>query len=837
VRLRLPWKLPRGQARVLVPAGVAALAAAVVLPLVLSGSSASQTGPVIILAKVEARTLQDTVQLTGTLARKSLRHVTAAGQGLVTSLYATDGSITQVGQSMFALNGRDAIAEPGATPFFRPLAPGDTGDDVLELKRILAAAGDYPGSLTDNRFTEQTQFALAQWQAQHHYPNTAPANNETVNVALQQGPGYQVGAKSSAGLTIGPPPSATPAAWYGGARSTPAVLASYAHAVGPSVTIQSVSDQVAQGQTAEFVVGISSAPASPVTVNLVYSGTADSSASIVTPPSSVTIPTGATSAAIAVQTRATTTVGPSTTLVVTVSTGTGYAVGSPASAQTVIADHNVPQLQISGGTTVTPGGTATLTVTADQAPAVDTQVLVSVGGSAQPGTDYAPVNPVLTLPAGATSATIVFHTVAASVIGSDKFLVVSLQPSPMAYSIGPSEAAVVTIGEDHGPPVVTLTSATATLTRGQPYQIMVSLNEPVTTPLTVALAYGGTAVAGTDYVPPSAPVVVPPGQTVLPITIPTAVNTSVEPDRTLTVSLAPEAGYQIGSPGSATVVVKSGALPTLTLSADKSSIAEGGAASFTITADQAPTQDTSVNFVVQGTALPGQDYEPIPGVALLRAGQTQVTVTLQSIQKNVTFEPTDMITGDWPIRVGTVFVKSGDPVTTGQPILDLTEPTVSVTLAASPSDRTNLQVGQHCTVQISGSHTKVSGTITELDATPTLQSGSSGGGAPGSSTGGGSGGAEMYEGRIDSADLVDLHGADGSTVSISVVDREVNDAPTVPIAAVKQNGQGVDVVRVLGTSGAVSEEPVTTGLSEGSYIQIESGVSLGQTVIVQSDQS
>ena len=376
---------------------------------------------------------------------------------------------------------------------------------------------------------------------------------------------------------------------------------------------------------------------------------------------------------------------------------------------------------------------------------------------------------------------------------------------------------------------MTLTSATSVLAKGQPYQVSVNLNEPMSTPLTVTLSYGGTAVVGTDYTRPSGPIVVPPGQSALQVVIPTIADNVVEADRTLTVSLAPSPAYQEGSPSSTSVTIRSGVLPTLTLSASSAAIDEGGAATFVITADQAPSKDTSVNFAVEGTAQPGQDYEPIVGVALLKAGQTQVTVTLQSIEKNVTFEPTDMIVGDWPIRVGDVYVKAGDPVTPGEPILELTEATVSVTLQASASDRTNLQVGQHCTVQISGDTSQVSGTITELDAAPTTISSASSGGASGSQ--------EVYEGRIDAADLVSLNGADGSTVSISVVDQQVTDAPTVPIAAVKQNGVGNDVVRVLGASGAISEVPVTTGLSEGSYIQIKSGVSVGETVVVQSDQA
>ena len=51
-------------------------------------------------------------------------------------------------------------------------------------------------------------------------------------------------------------------------------------------------------------------------------------------------------------------------------------------------------------------------------------------------------------------------------------------------------------------------------------------------------------------------------------------------------------------------------------------------------------------------------------------------------------------------------------------------------------------------------------------------------------------------------------------------------ALTVPIAAVKQNGQGNDVVRVidLAHGGRIHEVQVKTGLSEGSYIEIQSGL-------------
>ena len=61
---------------------------------------------------------------------------------------------------------------------------------------------------------------------------------------------------------------------------------------------------------------------------------------------------------------------------------------------------------------------------------------------------------------------------------------------------------------------------------------------------------------------------------------------------------------------------------------------------------------------------------------------------------------------------------------------------------------------------------------------------------------------------------------------------------TVPIAAVKQNGSGDDVVRVidLAHGGRITEVAVKTGLSEGSYIEIESGLKGNEVVIVEVDQ-
>ena len=695
-------------------AAVAVVAAAGITYAVSSGTSSSSASTVAVFARVQARTLQDTVTLTGTLSRKSIRNVDAANQALVSSVTSTAGDVTKAGQTLFSLGGRNAIAESGTFPFYRSLVPGDQGPDVLQLKKILAAAGDSPGTI-DNTFTQQTQAALAQWQAQNGYPNSTPANPQAVTVSLVQGTGYQLGTQYAAPLTISPPVP----------------------------------------HTAALRTGPGSAPAT------------------------------ATQMAKTVQSRL-----------------------SPAIAV-------IPALTIAGGTTVNPGGTVTLTISADQAPTQDTQVVLSVGGSAQPGSDYAPVNPVVDLCSGCTTASVVISTLATSVIQPDKYLVVSIQPSPGAYSVASPGAAVLTVAGSSARPTVTLTSATTYLQKGQPYAVSIGLSQAVSTPLTIQLSYGGTAVSGTDYNAPAGSIVVPAGMTSTQVPIPTVTSNTVESDRVLTVSLAPSGSYVTGSPSSASTTITTAAVPVLTIASNTPSVVQGAAATFTITASQAPVKNTTVSFAVQGTVQPGQGYVPISGAALLAAGQTQVNVVLQTIQTDITFQPTDMIVGQWPTRIGQVNVKAGQAVVPGQAILSLVEPDLSVTLQASAADRSKLQVGQTCTVQINGANNKGTGVITELDA-DTTQVGT----------------AQVYEGTIQ---LSGLTGADGSQVSITVVDQQIDNALTVPIAAVKQGGSGTDLVRVvsLAKGGRITEVPVTTGLTEGSYIQITGGLRLGQLVIVQ----
>ena len=923
----------------------------------LGGGSSSSGSATVIFSAAQDRTLQSTLTETGTLGHKTVRTIRAADASQVSAVYTQANAADHAGDPLFSLNGRAAVAEQGTVPFFRPLGPGDVGPDVRQLNQILAAAGDDPGPV-GSVFTDQTLSALARWQAAEDYPDATPATSQSVTMTLQPGSNYNLGHQTAAGLeieprgTVGPVAGATrpggapgtitaaaasravplpsmqitggttiapggsavltvsasvpvpqetqvflsvggtalagtdyqpinpvldmpagastatvsiaalanqtietapryvvaalassPTGAYTLASPTAAVVtispASGSAAI-PSVTLTSATTYLQKGKPFQVTIGLSQPLATALTIDLNYSGTAVEGIDYTPPASAVTVPAGQTSVTVTIPTIADNVVEPDRQLTVSLVPNSAYDVGTPLSASVDITDTRAPILHITGSTSVQPGRSALLTVMADQAPVSDTQVLLGVSGDAVAGTDYESTAPTVVMPAGQTTATVQINTLVSQMLEPDRHLVVSLQPSPSgSYTLASPTSAVVTLvgGTDSRLPVVSLTSAVNYLQKGKPYQVTVSLAQGLTVPLVVDLTYGGTALEGVDYTPPGGQLVIPAGQTSLTVTIPTVSDNVVETDRVLTVGLAPSPTYLLANPVQASVTITSLVVPTLNVTVGSPTVTQGGTAVFTISADQAPAKNTSVSFGTTGTAQPGRDYLPLVGTVVLLAGQKQVTVMLQTVRTDVSFQPTDMVVGQWPIRIGEVYVKAGDSITPGSPILDLTQPDTTVAMQASASDRTQLAVGQSCTMTIAGGQTQLSGTITQLDSEPSLVSGPAGAGGTGASSSQGQ--QQVFQGVIEVTNLSAAESAaDGAAVSITVVVKQVDHALTIPIAAVKQNGSGSDVVRVVQLpSGRISEVPVTTGLSSGSYVQITAGLRQGQTVVVDVNKS
>ena len=77
---------------------------------------------------------------------------------------------------------------------------------------------------------------------------------------------------------------------------------------------------------------------------------------------------------------------------------------------------------------------------------------------------------------------------------------------------------------------------------------------------------------------------------------------------------------------------------------------------------------------------------------------------------------------------------------------------------------------------------------------------------------------------------------DGAVVTIDVVVQQSVDAVVVPIAAVLSDG-GQDTVRVVTSEGVIERRAISTGMLDGAYVEVVSGVAPGEYVILEIERS
>ena len=273
--------------------------------------------------------------------------------------------------------------------------------------------------------------------------------------------------------------------------------------------------------------------------------------------------------------------------------------------------------------------------------------------------------------------------------------------------------------------------------------------------------------------------------------------------------------YQLSSQREAAMMVESPDLPEMSIEGG-GTILEGETSVITVRADQAVKVDTSINYSVSGTAQQGVDYEVLNGSALMKAGESSVEIPIRSLRDDVFFLPGDMIVAEWPARVGKINFEKEDFISSGAEILSLTEPVFKVILFASPTDRAKLEVGQKVTIEMDAGDQNSDGVISQLDDAA-IRNGAS----------------ELYEGEVEAFE--DLVAVEGAVVTLDVVVSEVIDAIVVPIAAVLTEGS-LEKVRVVTREGTIERRVVQTGMLEGAWVEIISGVSPEEFVIIEIDR-
>jgi len=388
------------------------------------------------------------------------------------------------------------------------------------------------------------------------------------------------------------------------------------------------------------------------------------------------------------------------------------------------------------------------------------------------------------------------------------------------YVLGAADDVTVSIDDPDVPdvPILVLRAESETIPESGMATFTIETTVELVEDLDVFYVVEGSATPDVDFNAPDGDITMGKGQERVTLSIPIRADDDVEADESVTVRLTvdPNGAYRLSDRDRATIQIQSADLPELTLTGG-GEVTEGGTVIVTILADQAPDTDTSVNYSVSGSAQAGIDYEVVTGTALLPAGQRSVDIPIRTIHDDVFFMPGDMVVADWPARVGSVEVEDGDLVQRGTPLFNLTDPGFTIKLFASPTDRSKLAEGQEVTVNLDAGDQEVRGIITDLDDNATT-----------------TGGNETYEGVVETTES--LVGVDGAVVTIDVVVQQSVDAVVVPIAAVLSDG-GQDTVRVVTPEGVIERRAISTGMLDGAYVEVVSGVAPGEYVILEIERS
>jgi len=620
--------------------------------------------------------------------------------------------------------------------------------------------------------------------------------DESVELSLGPGSDYTVGGTGSATLTIS------------GTTSNQV----------PAITILADSDTVIEGGAATFTVNASVASARDVDLAVTFGGTAIDGADV-NHPDGLVLPAGSTRLTVAVPTIQDDAIEADKTITAQVAPASGYTIGASSAAQVTLESEDAPEISLRASPlSITEGGSASFVIETNTAAFEDVTIDYLVAGRATDSIDYEPIPAFVVLPAGQTSVSVPVRSVTDTVFERDEDIVMRLQPAN-GYRLGNRASATITIVDGSkdasGGPVLSVTSSAASTIEGQPVTFTIGASAASTRDLDIEVSLGGTAENTVDYTFPANDLVLPAGQTQLDVRIQTRQDNDVEPDKTITLALGGGIGYSVSSPSEASTTIESDDLPELTLRGGNIALGEGDSAAFIIEASDPLAENTSVNYQIGGSATPGTDFETLTGTVVMLAGESSVSIPLFTLNDDVVFQPTDMLVGDWPSRVGTVFVKEGQSAPEGSPVIEITEDDFTVSIGVPAADRAELRVGMQVEVEIDASSVDTIGTITELDENATVDDA----------------GSERYEGRIDIDTEFDA--VDGSIATITVVTSEAVDVVVVPIAAVLQGPDGDEVRIIDPDTGAVRRSVVEAGLNEGSFIEIISGVDEGEIVIVE----
>ncbi|HEY2951509.1 MAG TPA: LamG-like jellyroll fold domain-containing protein [Verrucomicrobiae bacterium] len=305
--------------------------------------------------------------------------------------------------------------------------------------------------------------------------------------------------------------------------------------------------------------------ANPLTVNYTMSGMALNGVDYEMLPGTITLPAGATTGQVLLYTIDDALVEGLETAILALSPGPNYALGALPSATMTITD-NDPTVSIDpiDSLATEAGDPGTFRISRTGPTTAPLLVAYRQVGTATPGLDYIDPSDFVVIPAGSSFLDVRIMPIEDALFEGTES--VEFRLAKLAgYTVGAGSAIIDLADNDvplPPPATVGIAATVATVSEAGPGPAIFTVTRAglTTLPLTVGYSLGGTAIIGSDYFPPAAPVpgtvVIPAGATSAIIPILPIDDPFVEGSETVIVTLLPSFDYTIGvGAGTATVVI------------------------------------------------------------------------------------------------------------------------------------------------------------------------------------------------------------------------------------------------------------------------------------------
>jgi hypothetical protein len=382
-----------------------------------------------------------------------------------------------------------------------------------------------------------------------------------------------------------------------------------------------------------------------ITVNYTLSGSATNGSDYSSLPGTVNFAAGVSSAIVTITPTDDNIFEGTETAILTLTTGTGYALDLITSAVVNIADNDLPSISLAvSPASVVEDGPSNLVYTFTRTGSTANALTVNytVGGNAAFNTDYTQTGASsftattgnITFAAGSSTATLTVDPTADTTVETNETVVLTLATAP-GYTINTPAAVTGTITNDDSSalPVISVAATdasaaeTATNITANPGQFTLTrLGGNINQAVTVNYTLTGTATNGTDYTSLPTSVTFAAGSSTAIVTVTPTNDTIFEATETAILTLATGTGYTFSTTNrAATVNITDNDLqPTINLSANQT-IVEGNTnpqnVSYTVTLSNASTQAITVQYVTaNGTAIGGSDYTSTTGTLTFNPG-------------------------------------------------------------------------------------------------------------------------------------------------------------------------------------------------------------------------